>query len=85
MDRVTTLVGFCGMYSAIATLNILVNNPPPSLSGKKKWDYLGQHISLLHATAAVLMALYVYLLEGGVDYTGLTNFSYILVMSVRYV
>ena len=85
MDRVTTLVGFCAMYSALATVNILVNSPPPYLTGKKKWDYLGQHISLVHATAAVVMALYVYCLEGGVNYLELTNFSHILVMSVRYV
>ena len=73
------------MYSSLATLNILINNPPDSLTGKKKWDYLGQHISFIHATTAVLMGLYVYWLEDGVNYSELTNFSHVLVLSVRNV
>jgi hypothetical protein len=67
----------------MATINILIHTPPAELSDKKKWDYMGQHISLIHATSAVLMGFFVYCLEGGVHYSESTNFYHVLVLSVR--
>ncbi|OMJ89711.1 hypothetical protein SteCoe_8076 [Stentor coeruleus] len=80
MDRIITITGFAVFYSLVSIANIVVNTPPPDLSSKKKWDYLGQHVSLIHAFLATFIAFSVYLLEGGVHYNTPTNFYHIIVL-----
>lgn len=82
MDRLTSLLGFFSFYVFFAIINYLVNTPPKSLSGKRKWDFYGQHISLLHAVSAVLISAYIYITERGVHYNEATNIMHIISISV---
>lgn len=72
-------------YTAIGVLNYRVTKCPESLTAPNKSkeyrDFYGQHVSFIHAWIAVLLSLYVYLLEGGVDYEALTNQWHIIVMA----
>lgn len=82
MDRIIAISVFAGFYSLVSIANIVVNTPPQDLSKKKKWDFLGQHVSLIHAILAALISFYVYILEGGIRYNTPTNFYHIIVLGV---
>jgi hypothetical protein len=82
MDRIIAISVFAGFYSLVSMANIAVNTPPQDLSKKKKWDFLGQHVSLIHAILAALISFYVYILEGGIRYNTPTNSYHIIVLGV---
>ena len=82
MDRLTCIVSFVMFYAVLSVLNLIVNVPPPKLISRKRWDYLGQHISMFHAITAVIICLYVYRIEGGIHYNAPTNSYHIIIISV---
>lgn len=46
---------------------------PENLKKKEEKDFLGQHLSILHAYASIIGCSAVYIYEGGIDYNSLTN------------
>lgn len=81
MDRISSLLFFTGAYSILCLFNITLQSPPSHLIGKKKWDFIGQYISLVHAITSVILSLYIYLIESGVHYSQATNSYHTLVIS----
>lgn len=84
MDRLSPLLTFSCFYTVLGLVNILFNSPPKGLTRKKHWDYLGQHISLVHSVLSIIISLYVYILEGGIHYLEPTNPWHIMVIGVRF-
>jgi hypothetical protein len=82
MDRVKIYFGFFSLYSLLSLTMSYIITPPASLSKKQKYDFLGQHVSFIHSVFAILISLYVYILEGGIFYEAPTNSYHIIVMSV---
>lgn len=82
MDRITPLATFTCFYTAIGVLNALTNTPPPHLTKKKQWDYVGQHVSFIHSVLSIIISLYVYIQEGGIHYLQDTNYYHLIVISV---
>jgi len=85
MDRITPLGVSFICYTAISILNYRVTKCPASLNAPNKTkeyrDFYGQHVSFVHAWITVLLGLYVYMLEGGVDYEMHTNQWHVIVMA----
>lgn len=71
-------------YSIFAFLIKVLVSPPENLKRKEQKDYLGQHLSIVHAYLAVISSFSVYCFEGGVDYNAKTNFWHELVISVNF-
>ena len=82
MDRLSPLLTFSCFYTVLGLINILLNSPPKTLTRKKHWDYLGQHISLIHSVLSIIISLYVYILEGGIHYLEPTNTWHVMVIGV---
>lgn len=70
-------------YSIFAFLIKFFVRLPQELKRKEQKDYLGQHLSILHAYSSVISSLIVYINEGGIDYNAPTNFWHELVISVK--
>jgi len=70
-------------YSIFAFLIKVSVTPPQDLKRKEQKDYLGQHLSIIHAYTSVISSLIVYIYEGGIDYNAPTNYWHELVISVK--
>ena len=73
MDNLGMVLGsFLAYTSTCGVLKSLLPYPK-HLNSLQKWDYLGQHISLLHACFSVTLSTWIYIIEGGVNYNEPTN------------
>ena len=82
MDRITPILVSLASYSVFALIISKIVNPPSDLTRKEQKDFLGQHLSIVHAYTAILLSVAVYVYEGGVDYNALTNMLHITVLGV---
>jgi multisubunit Na+/H+ antiporter MnhF subunit len=70
------------IYTSIGyTMQRLVT-PPSHLDRKTAMDYIGQHVSLVHGVLAIIFAITVYFIEGGIHYEADTNIYHLLVLGV---
>ena len=82
MDQLAQLTSFTLLYFVASHLNTKTKATPKSLSEKERLEYLSQFPSKIHAYASLTLALIVYWLEGGVQYTSPTNHLHVFVLSV---
>jgi hypothetical protein len=73
------------IYTSIGyTMQRLVT-PPSHLDRKTAMDYIGQHVSLVHCVLAIIFAITVYFIEGGIHYEADTNIYHLLVLGVLFI
>jgi hypothetical protein len=84
MDRLSPLISFTCFYTILGVSNHFLTKAPSTLPLKKQRDYQGQHISLIHSVLSIIICLYVYLKEGGIDYLASTNQWHLLVIGVIF-
>jgi TLC domain len=84
MDRIIPILISFAIYSISAYIIYKLVEAPINLQYKEKKDYLGQHLSILHAYSAIIASTCVYLYEGGIDYNARTNSIHLYVISVRF-
>ena len=66
-------------------LNLIVKSQisiPSHLSVKEKFDYIGQHISLIHSVEAIIMCIVSYIYSNGIDYIGDTDYLQVVTLAV---
>ena len=68
MDRTTPLVLSSLFYSGVCYLLTKMVSVPKHLEGKDRRDFIGQHVSFVHASLAVVFASFSLYLDGGVNY-----------------
>jgi hypothetical protein len=71
------------LYSIIAFILFSLISPPKDLKRKEVKDFMGQHLSIVHAYITIIGSLSVYIYEGGVDYNAPTNQRHTIVLAVR--
>ncbi|OMJ88185.1 hypothetical protein SteCoe_9918 [Stentor coeruleus] len=54
---------------------------PPSLEKKDKFDFIGQHISLIHSVEAIVMCIFSYTYSKGIDYYGETDYIQVVTLA----
>ncbi|CAG9315847.1 unnamed protein product [Blepharisma stoltei] len=81
MDRLSPVCVFFLFYFVIALIFSRLLNPPHYLTIKESKDYIGQHISIIHAYCGLLLATIVYFIEGGINYNAPTNYLHIIVFA----
>lgn len=54
---------------------------PLSLEGKDKFDFIGQHISLIHSIEAITMCIFSYTYSKGIDYYGETDYLQVITLA----
>lgn len=70
------------IYTSIGVLMQRLVTPPSHLDRKTSMDYIGQHVSLVHGVLAIIFAITVYFIEGGIHYEADTNMYHLLVLGV---
>jgi type III secretory pathway component EscT len=70
------------MYASIGFIIPHLVTPPSHLNRKTAINYLKQHVSLVHGVLAVLLAIVVFFIEGGIHYEADTNMYHLLVAGV---
>ncbi|OMJ78559.1 hypothetical protein SteCoe_21581 [Stentor coeruleus] len=78
MDRTTPILVSFASYSFVALLFSKFIYPPNELKRKEQKDYLGQHLSIIHAYMAIMICSAVYIYEGGIDYNAPTNMMHVV-------
>ena len=82
MDKIIPVsVSFVAYLIAAGLISALVRIPA-NLTRKEQKDYLGQHLSVLHAYMAIFMTSSLYIYEGGVDYNAHTTNLHLIVIGV---
>lgn len=85
MDRTTPILVSFASYSFVALLFSRFIYPPNELKRKEQKDYLGQHLSIIHAYMAIMICSAVYIYEGGIDYNAPTNMMHVVAIGVRVI
>lgn len=85
MDRITPILVSSVSYSFVALLLSRYLYPPNELKRKEQKDYLGQHLSIIHAYMAIMICSAVYIYEGGIDYNAPTNMMHIVAVGVSFI
>lgn len=84
-DRIIPIFSFFIGYSIFAYVLTLLVHPPPELTRKDKKDYLGQHLSIIHAYTAVIMCFGIYVYEGGIHYNKETRLEHVIAVGVKII
>jgi hypothetical protein len=84
MDKTVPVFISLAAYTCVALVISLVVRPPKDLKDREAKDFLGQHLSIVHAYVAIFLSLSVYIYEGGVDYNAPTDFLHLLVLAVHF-
>lgn len=69
---------------AYSLLNLIIRSRlkiPTHLERKEQFDYLGQHISLIHSVQAIIMCVFSYTYTQGIDYYGDTDYLQVLTLA----
>lgn len=81
VEKLIPMFWFLVLYSCISLLCVNFLKTPVHLSKRKKKDYQGQHISLLHSVLSMVLAVIVYFAESGIHYNEETNFYHVMVLA----
>lgn len=85
MENLAIIFSFSVFYSLTCTSLQFLISCPKSYKLIEKRDYIGQHVSMIHAILATIMSFFVYIQEDGVDYNAKTEFSHVFILSVKFI
>lgn len=83
IDRLNLLIPFFIFYGCVSAAMRYIVVPPKDLDkGKEYHDFFGQHVSFCHSLVATILAIAVYVYEGGIHYNSESNYMHDFVLGV---